>query len=112
MPTQNPEGRYFCERCTHRYDDVGDCPSCPEEPLLDLIDEDVLLMLRSFDDERWRRRMGVCTMVAAAVCLPLLLIPLRKITFFLYGGATTGLAGVFVKMYPPAQKTPDMGQNH
>jgi len=114
MPTTTPEGRYFCESCTARYDEVGDCPSCPEEPLLDLLDEDVLLMLRSFDDERWRKRMGVYTGISAVVCIPALILaaPFKHFALPAYGFVAMGMAGALMASFPPQRKTPDMGQVH
>ncbi len=113
MPTPTDEGRYFCESCTARYDDRGDCPKCPEEPLQDLLDEDVLLMLQSFDDQRWQKRMGMVSLASGVICLPILIcIPLRKIGFLAYGAAVMGLSGAAITVFPPHKKTPDMGQVH
>jgi len=111
-PTQNPQGQYFCEQCEGRYDQKGDCPKCPEEPLLNLLDEDVLLMLKQFDDARWQKRVGLLTGISGVICLPLLALVLfgGKFGFIVYGAAMMGLSGVLVAIFPAKRKTPDMGQ--
>ncbi len=111
--TPNPQGQYFCEQCEARYDESGDCAKCPEEPLLNLLDEDVLLMLQQFDDARWQKRAGLLTMLSGVICAPLLLLVLfvKKIGFVIYGAAMLGLSGAMIKMFPPKRKTPDMGQH-
>lgn len=105
---ENPEGRYYCEICRRRYDDPGDCPRCPEEPLLDLGDEDVRLMLQENDLASRNRRFATIFMVSALVVAPFgvvlwiyisacLAIPLCALGVFL---STTVLTLVF-----PARKT-------
>lgn len=111
----NPDGQYFCEQCCRRYDAAGDCPKCPDEPLLDLLNEDVLLMLAEFDRQRWARRVGLLTGTSAV-----LLSPLFFIGFLLGGfiGAIPWAVGVaassaaLMRLFPPDQKTPDLGQLH
>lgn len=49
-------GRYWCAVCRSRYPDAGACSVHPDEPLLDLGDEEVWLMLDEHDQRaKWQR---------------------------------------------------------
>jgi hypothetical protein len=48
--------RFICTDCTRTFQAAGTCPSCPDEPLLDLENEDVRLMLQDEDDRVARTR--------------------------------------------------------
>ena len=109
MMNAAPYGRYFCEACLSRYHEEGDCPSCPEEPLLDLWNPEVMEMLRKFDELAWRERMGQVTAVCAVICSPSL------ITWFffaflampLFGGLTMGLSAIVYPFFKARKVTPD-----
>lgn len=107
----NPDGRYFCESCERRYNAPGDCTHCPEEPLLDLLDEDVLLMLEKWDDDRWQKRLMQFTLLAGVVCSPLAFAALAwtKLILAVYVAAVSGASITLIKLFPPPRKCPDMG---
>jgi hypothetical protein len=58
--------RYICEQCRRRYRGSGMCPDHPEEPLLDLADPEIRLLLDK-DDGPWHRgRAGVVGLLVAS----------------------------------------------
>jgi hypothetical protein len=65
--------RYHCANCHHRAAAPGGCPKCPDEPLLDLADTEVRLMLSQQDDaEKWRHS-GKVIGISAGAAIPLTL---------------------------------------
>jgi hypothetical protein len=58
--------RYICEACGRRYAEAGDCQDHPDEPLLDLANEDVRIMLDDFDSSR--RRSATASWASARWC--------------------------------------------
>lgn len=101
-----PQHRFFCERCLRQYEENhGDCPSCPEEPLLDLADPEVVRMLQKFDEQAWRTRLGQVTAVCSLLCSPLLLTGLFVGAFALpvFGFGVAALSAV---VYPIVAITP------
>lgn len=63
--------RYHCANCHHRAPAPGNCPRCPEEPLLDLADSEVRLMLEQEDDAAKYRHAGKVIGISAAAGVPL-----------------------------------------
>ena len=127
-PQSAENGRYICEVCGTRYEAPGDCPKDPGEPLLDLHDEDVYLMLQDFDAQRWRKRLGVTTVVGFVLTSPILLIipllfsmaasegytsgPRRGLSKAIVGVvagwcmAAVALGGVLIAFVPPRKVAP------
>ena len=87
-------GRFYCERCSLRQEHGGDCPQCPDEPLLDLDDGDVQLMLREMDSAEIRKRNYLIGGVAAVVAI----VPVGALSILIGDGKTLVLswAGVAV----------------
>lgn len=102
-------GPWFCEQCTARYPGPGDCAQCPEEPLLDLRNEDVLIMLDEFDHRRWRTRAAIYTVIVGILFLPFFAligwVKLRWI-FIVYGLATAGVSSALISALPPKKRRP------
>lgn len=72
MNTSTPAvARYHCANCHHRAPAPGNCPHCPEEPLLDLADPEVRLMLDQADDATKYRHAGKLIALSAAIGIPL-----------------------------------------
>lgn len=63
--------RYHCAVCHHRASQPGSCPNCPEEPLLDLADSEVRLMLEQQDDAQKWRHAGKVIGISAGAAVPL-----------------------------------------
>lgn len=104
-------GRYICEQCGHRAEQAGDCPDHAGEPLQDLADADVRLMLDGFDAARKRKRMYLLGLGAFAVCSPLVfIIPFTKLAVAAWVGASAGLSGILIKALPPRAVLPDLEQ--
>lgn len=109
MDEPEEDGRYLCEACTLRWDITGDCPRCPEEPLLDLWDPAVIEMLQHFDELAWRKRMGQVSAVCALICSPTLLLGLVANVLALpaFGLATAALTAVVYPFFPARRVTPE-----
>ena len=107
---QTPSGPFFCEQCTARFALAGDCPHCPEEPLLDLRDEDVRHMLINFDQARMRKRMGIYGAISGAVTFPVFFFLLEFIGLWLdlalWILMAAGLSTLLMTMLPPKRKCP------
>jgi hypothetical protein len=108
------DGRFLCHECTRRYHRPGDCPHCPEEPLLDLADEEVRLFLDDFDSKARWRRFGLCFGAALPIGIPLVIV--GGYYFSIHGQAggafaTFGLATLFAKLFPAKRRSPRLGQN-
>ena len=88
------DGQFYCERCGHRQEHGGDCPKCEEEPLLDLDDGEVRLMLREHDAATIRRRNYKIGAVAAVVGL----VPAVALSFFSRNAGVLVLAWVGISM--------------
>lgn len=106
------DGRYFCEVCTARYEAAGDCSECPGEPLLDLADEDVRLMIQDFDDRRWRKRATQWTLASIVVMIPVA-APLAwvlpfKYTVLAWAFGTAGVSTFLSKNFAPEPKMPEL----
>jgi hypothetical protein len=63
--------RYHCAVCHHRAPAPGTCPRCPEEPLLDLADPEVRIMLEQQDDAHKWRHAGKVIGISAGAAVPL-----------------------------------------
>ena len=102
LPTESKSGRFFCERCRRRYDHKGDCPRCAEEPLLDLADDDMRLMIDEQDSTRRNRRFSAIVMICAVVLAPVSFLVWQIVGMFLGIGfgvmATFGLSKLINKI--------------
>ena len=114
---EDPNGRFICEACARRFDDGGDCPHCDGEPLLDLADEEVVLMLEGFDAAAQRRRYFHCFLGASVVAIPIGLalfigataIDVRAVTklaFLVAAGLLIGLTTLLAFLFPARRKLP------
>ncbi len=114
---EDPNGRFICEACARRYDDGGDCPRCEGEPLLDLADEEVVLMLEGFDAAAQRKRYFLCFVAAAAIVVPLGFAAmigvatidvefLGRLAVFAFIGLLIGLTTLFSYLFPARRKLP------
>ncbi len=107
----DPDGRWFCERCQSRYATPGDCARCPDEPLLDLHDEDVRLAIEELDASRRRKRHALLGLVALAACFPLVLLVgifSTKLGVLAWVGATSALTATLWKIFPTKDRLPPM----
>ncbi|MCO4748172.1 MAG: hypothetical protein KC912_25485 [Proteobacteria bacterium] len=120
MAEKAANGVFFCEVCTARYAGAGDCAACDGEPLLDLRNADVVEMIRSFDEQRWKKRLGQFTGLAAVIVIPTVVV------FNLLMGAATGkvlglipnmvlagfgvsaFSGGLIAVMPPKKRLPAM----
>ncbi len=111
----NQLGRHFCEQCHGRFDQPGDCPRCPGEPLLDLADEDVRLMLDEMDASAKTRRFATMAGISAIpaigvfigmtlMCNWLVAVPVAALA--LGGGAT-----VLAKLFPAKKSAPQLTES-
>ncbi len=101
--------RYICEACGRRYPQRGDCQDHPEEPLQDLADEDVRLMLEDFDSARKRKRLGLLGGICAVLLSPLVIfIPVRQLGLLAWIAASGALAGGLYKFFPARQVMPNL----
>lgn len=110
MPDEGAYGRFFCESCSRRYDDFGDCPHCVDAALVDLGDAQVRQRLSDADDARWRKRALKWTVLAFAVTSPLcvglawvLSVVLGIVVWGIVGSA---LAGFLANTFPPPMRIP------
>ena len=71
-------GRFICTECKTRYDTGGECPKCPGEPLMDLHNESVRLMLVE-QDERVDRAKHYRVVMSFAVVGFLFSLPAMQI---------------------------------
>lgn len=104
-------GRYVCELCGSRYQDKGFCRDHVDEPLQDLANVDVRLMLDGFDDRRKGKRYTVLTLISAVVTSPLLLVLgvfTRKGAVVGWAFSTAGLTGVLYRFFPARRVLPDL----
>lgn len=104
-----PAGRWFCEQCQRRYAEPGDCSHCPEEPLLDLHDEDTRLIIEEMDSRRRRKRHALLGFIALIVCSPVFLlgsIVSSKLGFVGWIFATGGLTGLLWKFFSTQDRLP------
>jgi len=113
--TRNKLGRFYCEQCHGRFDAAGDCPKCPGEPLLDLADEDVRLMLEEMDHAAKTRRFGMLAMVSAVLAVPVFFILSATCSWLLaIPGAALfagGLATVLSFIFKPKQSAPKLTES-
>ena len=104
-----PDGRWFCEQCERRYSAPGDCQRCPEEPLLDLHDEDTRLIIEEMDSKRRRKRHTILGVVALVACSPIVVlgsILSKKLALLGWVFATGGLTGLLWKIFPTKDRLP------
>ncbi|HEY3351767.1 MAG TPA: hypothetical protein VGQ83_00840 [Polyangia bacterium] len=64
---------FICAACGHRAAAPGDCPRCPENPLLDLRKPEVLEILEDIDSRLRRRRDQQCVWLGVGISIPLVL---------------------------------------
>jgi hypothetical protein len=102
----------MCEECTRRYERGGMCDDCPDEPLLDLADEDVRLMIDEFDDRRFWKRSTIWTFLSLALVSPFGIAAWNymgtKIGVAVWGLLTGGLSTFLIKRFPPEPKLPEL----
>ena len=109
--TVSAVGRYICEVCGIRAAAEGFCKEHPDEPLLDLSNEDVRLMLDEFDDRRKAKRYTVLTLVSAILTSPLLIVVgviSRKGALVAWAASTAGLTGGLYRFFPARRVLPDL----
>ena len=122
-PQANVQGRWFCTRCKGRFDGPGDCPRCPEEPLLDLADDEIRLMLHEQDAAAKRKRYGLCLGIAAVLGVPVFFLSAalemylmphaRKggsLAIGLTGATVLGLTALFTMLFPARRVLPEVSQ--
>ncbi|MBI5502557.1 MAG: hypothetical protein HY907_20095 [Deltaproteobacteria bacterium] len=108
-------GRWYCTGCRSRHDATGDCPRCPGEPLLDLADDEVRLMLESQDDAAKRKRYGLYVGIGALLGVPLFFLG-SVLTEDGRVGLGMGVAGalaiawVLMRFLPPRRVAPPISQ--
>jgi hypothetical protein len=97
-------GRFYCEHCHGRFDSQGDCPRCPEEPLLDLSDEDVRLMLDEMDHRARTKRFATLGMISAVVTVPVCMVMMTTCSMWiaiplaaLFAGGLTAVLGLIFR---------------
>lgn len=115
-PFPSIKGRYFCENCTGRYEQSGDCPKCEDEPLLDLGDENVRLMLVEMDEKSQSRRYKLLLTIAIVATMPLSLYFVLVRFGMLYGvvassGVVFGTTAALAHFFSAKNKAPYIGED-
>ena len=101
--------RYICEACGRRYAGPGDCQDHPDEPLQDLANEDVRIMLDDFDSSRKRKRYGLLGIGALALTSPVaIFVPFRKLAIAAWLASAGALTGALFKFFPSRKVLPDL----
>lgn len=67
MSQPSPFPRFYCTDCASAYSQPGNCPKHADEPLLDLGDEEVRLMLEDQDASAKMRHAAILVGVVAGV---------------------------------------------
>ncbi|MCA9557774.1 MAG: hypothetical protein H6704_17530 [Myxococcales bacterium] len=116
-------GDFACGTCSARYAAVGTCTTCRDEPLLDLRDGDIRLMLVEDDDRRVLGRQrtllvgaipfGVAATIAAGEFVPGASAMIKSLPFgfgFILSsvGLTMGLAGLAGRKLSIRRRFPDL----
>ena len=114
-PTPAPDGRLFCEHCLGRFNTGGDCPACPEEPLLDPGDPEVREILTSFDEKARNKRYGLLLIISAVLATPVY-YPVSFHSGMLGGMAAAalfaaGLVFVLGGVFRAKRKLPDLADD-
>jgi hypothetical protein len=105
--------RYICEACGRRFPQPGDCTDHPDEPLQDLANEDVRIMLDDFDSGRKRKRYGLLGIGALAITFPVVIfVPFRKLAIAAWLGSAAALTGVLFKFFPSRKVLPDLDKEN
>lgn len=110
MTEETAHGRYYCESCRRRFGASGDCPRCPGEPLLDLADDDVRLMLEEATDRARMRRYSIVLGIVLVASMPVSIF-LAFFIGFLIGipaaaAMVAGLTALFIKIFQPKEVGP------
>jgi hypothetical protein len=67
-------GRYICESCASFYHQPGMCPSCPDEPLVDVRDEQAMRLILEREERRHFARAAKFAILGIFVMTPLHLL--------------------------------------
>lgn len=113
-PAASPD-RFWCTLCKRAYPGAGSCPTHAEEPLLDMGDDEVLLMLEEQDHRMYWQRAGVYMGIAAAVAI---VVTVAVSMFFdrldvkgpnpllMFGGISVGGTFLLLTVLPPPKTAP------
>jgi hypothetical protein len=107
------DGRFFCEKCLRRDTHGGQCPHCPDEPLLDLSDDETRLMLESMDDRAKTKRYSVMLGLVLVLTMPINIFLIYGFIGWLLGIPTAaalvaGLTALLVKIFPARPRAPEL----
>jgi hypothetical protein len=104
--------RYLCTNCQARQENEGMCSQCPDEPLLDLVDEQTWFYFDEQDTrEKFRRyRQGAMIGMPFGIILLFFIWPYSG---YLVGalaaaGVTMGAAALFSRLVPPKKTRPQL----
>jgi len=112
--------RYYCTACHQGQPEPGDCPSCEDEPLMDLADPDIRDGLQEMDLRVRQRHYAfvfLASMLAGAVVyfgvltvLPDKLAEAALNTFGLFGVAGVGvvIALLSLRIWPAKRQMPPL----
>lgn len=67
-------GHYICESCASFHHQPGMCPSCPDEPLVDVRDEQAMRLILEREERRHFARAAKFAILAMLVMTPLHLL--------------------------------------
>lgn len=118
---------FVCPECVRRFDASGDCPDCPDEPLLDIRVKQVRFLLRDIDANERGKREGWAVwasvpigMVVGALAIAVIpsevydLLPGPRLAFYAAGFIlpAMGAFAVLRKKLQPRPRFPFIGGSH
>ncbi len=98
--TGSADGQMLCTLCAKTYQDRKTCPVHPEEPLLDVRIDEVVLQLEADDDRRRRKLIGRWTMLLGvpAFILTIVAVAVGQLGALIGGLLTSGVVGGAVSL--------------
>lgn len=107
------ESRLYCDSCRNTFKDLSECPYCKDEPLLDLNDPEVRLLLEEQDEKDLRKKLTQLTFVAMPLAIPVpvvvYLVGFRPLTSLVaYGLAVVGITKILAKVFVKPGRFPKL----
>ena len=93
-------GHYICESCASFHHRPGMCPSCPDEPLVDIRDEQAMRLILEREERRHFARAAKFAILGILVMTPLqLLLFVAMNLFYLQILVHTRRAGAYLLLF-------------
>lgn len=111
--------RFYCALCGARYRSPGMCDEHPDEPLLDLGDEEVTELLREIDRQAGLKRFGLMLGIGQFAALPLAWLAAVALELVIGDVVILGLVVVYAvvllvwtligtRLFPARRRTPEL----